>query len=207
MGRRFAYVRVSTREQNTDRQTAELRQYVDNEQCIIIDKASGKDFNRPNYQALRQLSTAGDTIYIKSLDRLGRNKEAIKNELAYFKNKSVRIRCLDLPTTMIDTDNDLILDTITNILIEVYGMIAEQERRNIRQRQQEGIEQAKAHGRHLGRPRAAYPAQWDEVYSQWQEKDITAVKAMELLGLKRSTFYKLVKQYQQEHQQEQTHHE
>ena len=198
MGRRFAYVRVSTREQNTDRQTAELRQYVDNEQCIIIDKASGKELQQAELSGdYGNVSTAGDTIYIKSLDRLGRNKEAIKNELAYFKNKGVRIRCLDLPTTMIDTDNDLILDTITNILIEVYGMIAEQERRNIKQRQQEGIEQAKAHGRHLGRPRAVYPAEWDKVYTQWQNKAITAVKAMELLGLKRSTFYKLVKQHQQ----------
>ena len=80
--RTFAYVRVSTAEQNTDRQTAELRKYVDDEKNIIIDKASGKDFNRPNYQALRQLSTAGDTIIVKSLDRLGRNKEAIKEELA-----------------------------------------------------------------------------------------------------------------------------
>lgn len=202
MGRRFAYVRVSTKEQNTDRQTAELRKYVDNKQCIIIDKASGKDFNRPNYQALRQLSTAGDTIYIKSLDRLGRNKKAIKNELAYFKSKGVRIRCLDLPTTMIDTDNDLILDTITNILIEVYGMIAEQERRNIKQRQQEGITQAKAHGKHLGRPKAVFPADWCSVYTQWKHKSITAIKAMELLGLKRSTFYKLVKQYEQEHHQQ-----
>ena len=198
--RTFAYVRVSTAEQNTDRQTAELRKYVDDEKNIIIDKASGKDFNRPNYQALRQLSTAGDTIIVKSLDRLGRNKEAIKEELAYFKNKGVRIRCLDLPTTMIDTGSDLILDTITNILIEVYGMIAEQERRNIRQRQAEGIAQAKARGQHLGRHKAEYPSNWTEVYNQWQDNQITAVKAIELLGMKRSTFYKLAKQYKQKHQ-------
>lgn len=198
--RTFAYVRVSTAEQNTDRQTAELRKYVDDEKNIIIDKASGKDFNRPNYQALRQLSTAGDTIIVKSLDRLGRNKEAIKEELAYFKNKGVRIRCLDLPTTMIDTGSDLILDTITNILIEVYGMIAEQERRNIRQRQAEGIAQAKARGQHLGRYKAEYPSNWTEVYNQWQDNQITAVKAIELLGMKRSTFYKLAKQYKQKQQ-------
>ncbi|MBC3536879.1 recombinase family protein [Megasphaera hominis] len=198
--RTFAYVRVSTAEQNTDRQTAELRKYVDDEKNIIIDKASGKDFNRPNYQALRQLSTAGDTIIVKSLDRLGRNKEAIKEELAYFKNKGVRIRCLDLPTTMIDTGSDLILDTITNILIEVYGMIAEQERRNIRQRQAEGIAQAKARGQHLGRHKAEYPSNWTEVYNQWQDNQITAVKAIELLGMKRSTFYKLAKQYKQKQQ-------
>lgn len=198
--RTFAYVRVSTAEQNTDRQTAELRKYVDDEKNIIIDKASGKDFNRPNYQALRQLSTAVDTIIVKSLDRLGRNKEAIKEELAYFKNKGVRIRCLDLPTTMIDTGSDLILDTITNILIEVYGMIAEQERRNIRQRQAEGIAQAKARGQHLGRHKAEYPSNWTEVYNQWQDNQITAVKAIELLGMKRSTFYKLAKQYKQKQQ-------
>lgn len=101
---------------------------------------------------------------------------------------------------MIDTGSDLILDTITNILIEVYGMIAEQERRNIRQRQAEGIAQAKARGQHLGRHKAEYPSNWTEVYNQWQDNQITAVKAIELLGMKRSTFYKLAKQYKQKQQ-------
>jgi len=202
IGRIFAYVRVSTKEQHTDRQIAELKKYVDNENNIIIDKASGKDFNRPQYKALRQLSTKGDTIYVKSLDRLGRNKEAIKQELQYFKDKGVLIRCLDVPTTMIDYSSfgslqQSVMDMVNNILIEVLGTIAEQERKTIKQRQKEGIAIAKQLGRPLGRPKATYPDKWNIVYKDWKDKKITARKAMELTGLKRSTFYKLVKQQEQ----------
>ncbi len=205
-GRTFAYVRVSTKEQHTDRQVAELKKYVDNENNIIIDKASGKDFNRPQYTALRQLSTQGDTIYIKSLDRLGRNKEGIKQELQYFKDKGVLIRCLDIPTTMMDYDSfgslqQSVMDMVNNILIEVLGTIAEQERKTIKQRQKEGIAIAKQQGRPLGRPAATYPDEWETIYRQWKDNRITAKKAMELTNLKRSTFYKLVRQQEEQQQQ------
>jgi len=201
--RTFAYVRVSTKEQHIDRQIDELKKYVTDDNNIIIDKASGKDFDRPNYKALRQLSTTGDTIYIKSLDRLGRNKRAIKQELEYFKDKGVIIKCLDIPTTLIDFSQygelqQAIFDMINNVLIEVLGTMAEQERKTTLQRQKEGIASAKKQGKYLGRPKAEYPDQWNEIYKLWKINSITAKTAMEKLELKRTTFYKLVKQYQQQ---------
>lgn len=205
MARVFGYVRVSTKEQNVSRQIEELKTYVPSKDNMIIDHASGKDFDRPNYKALRQLSTEGDTIYIKSLDRLGRNKTAIKEELEYFKNKGVFVRVLDVPTTLIDLHqygdfSNAIMDMINNVLIEVLGTIAEQERKNIKQRQKEGIEIAKKQGKYLGRKKIEYPTNWEQVYSQWEHDEITAKTAIELLGLKKTTFYKLVKEYREEAQ-------
>ena len=187
MSRVFGYVRVSTKEQHTDRQIDELKKYVPDMNNIIIDKASGKDFDRPNYKALRQLSTKGDIIYIKSLDRLGRNKNRVKEELQYFKDKGVQVKVLNIPTTMQDfstygTMQASIMDMVNNILIEVLGTIAEQERHTIKARQREGIASAKARGKHLGRPSASYPDNWKQVYTQWQNKEITAKEAMELTG-------------------------
>jgi DNA invertase Pin-like site-specific DNA recombinase len=200
-GRTFAYVRVSTKEQNTDRQIDELSKYVEDSNNIIIDKASGKDFNRPNYKALRQLSNTGDTIYIKSLDRLGRNKQAIKEELEYFKDKGVIIRCLNIPTTLMDLSQfgemqKAIFDMVNNILIEVLGTMAEQERKTTKQRQKEGIQSAKARGKQLGRPKATFPENWKNVYDMWTAGTITAKTAMETMNMKRTTFYKLVNVYQ-----------
>lgn len=200
MTRIFGYARVSTKEQNLDRQIDELKKYVPDMDNIIVDKASGKDFDRPNYKALRQLSTKGDTIYIKSLDRLGRNKDKVKDELQYFKGKGVQVKVLNIPTTMQDFSEygpmqASIMDMVNNILIEVLGTIAEQERNTIKARQKEGIASAKARGKHLGRPSASYPDNWKQVYTQWQAHKITAKEAMELTGLKRTTFYSLVKKY------------
>ena len=134
---------------------------------------------------------------IKSLDRLSRNKSHIKQELEYFKQHHIRVMVLDLPTTLIDLPEgqEWVFEMINNILIEVLASIAEQERLTIRQRQAEGIEVAKQEGKHLGRPQMEYPPNWDEVYRTWKNKEITAVAAMEKLGLKRSTFYRLVKSF------------
>lgn len=197
----FGYVRVSTKEQNTDRQVIELSKYVKNERDIIIDKASGKDFKRDGYKSLKNLTRKGDEIYIKSLDRLGRNKEQIKDELKYFKDNGIIVRVLDVPTTLMDFSQyggmqQAIFDMVNNILIEVLGTIAEQERNTIRQRQAEGIKIAKEKGKHLGRPKTEYPINFENVYNSWKNKDITAVKAMEILELKRCTFYKLVSMFE-----------
>ncbi len=197
--KRYGYARVSSNDQNLARQIDALRQYV-HDDLIFKDKASGKDMQRVGYQYLRAVADVGDEVYIMSLDRLGRNKQDIKDELEYFRRKGVVVRILDLPTTMqsMDSfgDSDIqrsIFDMINNVLIEVLGTMAEQERVRIRQRQKEGIEAAKARGKHLGRPRAEYPDAWDSVYAEWQDGNITARRAMETLGLKRTTFYKLVK--------------
>lgn len=195
----FGYARVSSREQNLDRQIVALKQYVD-EQNILTDKFSGKDLERPAYQALKGALglREGDTLVITSLDRLSRNKEDIKNELQWFQKKKVRLKILDLPTSLIEVPDgqQWIIDMIQNILIEVLASIAEQERLTIRKRQREGIEAAKAKGKHLGRPRVQQPEEFEDIYIQWKRKEITAVGAMRKMKLSSSTFYRMVKQYE-----------
>ena len=193
----YGYARVSTREQNLDRQIAALRQYVTDERDIITDKESGKDFDRTGYQYLRErLIRPGDTLIAKSLDRLGRNKEQVMEELRHFRADGVRVKILDLPTTMIDLPDgqDWIVEMVNNILIEVLASIAEQERLTIRQRQAEGIAEAKKQGRLLGRKKTELPTEWELVTGLWKSGSITAVQAMDRLGLKKSTFYRMVRE-------------
>ena len=195
--KQFGYARVSTKEQKTDRQVIALTEYGVEERNIIVDKESGKDLNRNGYQSLKNtMLRRGDTLVIKSLDRLSRNKSDIKKELEYFKYNGIRIKVLDLPTTLMELPEgqEWVFEMVNNILIEVLGTIAEQERRNIKQRQAEGIAAAKGNGVTLGRPKAEKPDNWEEVIKEWQAGKITAVKAMELTGTKRTTFYKLVNQ-------------
>lgn len=193
----YGYARVSTREQNLDRQIAALREYVADERDIITDKESGKDFDRTGYQYLRErLIRPGDTLIVKSLDRLGRNKEQVMEELRHYREDGVRVKILDLPTTMIDLPDgqDWIVEMVNNILIEVLASIAEQERLTIRQRQAEGIAEAKKQGRPLGRRKTDLPDEWEEVTGLWKSGSITAVQAMDRLGLKKSTFYRMVRE-------------
>lgn len=193
----YGYARVSTREQNLDRQIAALREYVADERDIITDKESGKDFDRTGYQYLRErLIRPGDTLIVKSLDRLGRNKEQVMEELRHYRSDGVRVKILDLPTTMIDLPDgqDWIVEMVNNILIEVLASIAEQERLTIRQRQAEGIAEAKKQGRPLGRRKTDLPDEWEEVTGMWESGSITAVQAMDRLGLKKSTFYRMVRE-------------
>lgn len=199
MGRIFGYARVSSREQNLDRQIQALRKYVD-EEHILTDKESGKDLNRPSYQALKGALGLrnGDTLVITSLDRLSRNKADIKQELQWFKEQNIRLKILDLPTSLIEVPEGQkwILDMIQNILSEVMASIAEQERLTIRKRQREGIEAARKKGKHLGRPRCQIPEEMEEVYTLWKSGKITAKKAMELLHMSSSTFYRKIKEYE-----------
>ena len=197
MEKEYGYARVSTRDQNLARQIAALRQYIADERDIITDKESGKDFNRPGYQYLREvLLRPGDTLIVKSLDRLGRNKQQVKQELEYYKEIGVRVKIIDLPSTMVDFSEgqEWIHDMINNIMIEVLATIAEQERLTIRQRQAEGIAEAKKQGRQLGRKKTDRPDGWEEVTALWKTGSITAVQAMDRLGLKKSTFYRMVRE-------------
>lgn len=195
----YGYARVSSTEQNLDRQIMELQKYVSREN-IITDKASGKDTEREGYQALKGLFglREGDTLYITSLDRLSRNKEDIKKELKWFQEKKVRLKILDLPTSLVEIQDgqEWIIDMVQNILIEVLASIAEQERLTIRKRQREGIEAAKKKGKHLGRPSLPCPDNFSEIYKQWKSGKITARKAAELLKMSRSHFYRQVKSYE-----------
>ena len=193
--RTYYYARVSSKEQNLDRQIAAFKALGAQEREIITDKESGKDLDRAGYQALKNaILRRGDTLVIKSLDRLSRNKTDIKNELQHFKDNGIRLKVIDLPTTMMELPEgqEWVFEMVNNILIEVLGTIAEQERANIRQRQAEGIEAAKASGKKLGRPALTFPANWNEVYTAWKAREITAKTAMEQTGTKRTSFYKLV---------------
>lgn len=214
MGKTVGYARVSSREQNLDRQIIALQQYV-SEDMIVTDKASGRDFNRPGYQSLKigiGKLVEGDILYIKSLDRFSRNKEDAKKELQYFSELGVRVKILDIPSTMTDIaeGQEWILDMINNILIEVLASIAENERLTIRLRQAEGLaampvdkitgkKVSKKTGRCIGRPPIQFPANFDEYYTKWKQKEITAVHAMKVLGLKSNSFYKLVHLYESKH--------
>lgn len=196
--RKYYYARVSSQSQNLDRQIEAFKKLGANERDIITDKQSGKDLERPGYTALKNaMLRSGDTLVIKSLDRLSRSKADIKNELEWFNVNKIRLMVIDLPTTMIELQEgqQWMFEMINNILIEVLSSIAEQERLTIRRRQSEGIEVAKAYGKHLGRPQADYPEGWNDIYVQWKSNLITAKVAMEKLQLKRTTFYKLVDKY------------
>lgn len=194
----MGYARVSSMGQNLDRQIQALVQYVPKEN-IVTDKVSGKDLDRPGYQALKGPLglRPGDTLIITSLDRLSRSKSDIETELLWFKKCGIRLKVLDLPTTMLDLPDGQvwIQDMINNILIEVLSSIAEQERITIRKRQKEGIEAAKKRGKHLGRPKMETPDNWENVYNRWKDGKITAKQAMGECGLKKGIFYEMAKKY------------
>ena len=206
MGKQVGYARVSSKEQNLDRQIMALKEYVQ-EDMIVIDKASGKNLERPGYNSLKYgigKLVKGDSLYIKSLDRLSRNKEDIKKELEYYASIGVRIKVLDLPTTMVDLPEgqDWIIAMVNNILIEVLSSISEQERLTIKQRQAEGIaamrivngkKVSSRTGNPTGRPVKELPENWDVVVDSWKEGEITAVEAMRQLDLKKTTFYRYIK--------------
>ncbi len=198
----FGYVRVSSRDQNEERQIKALKDFTKEleNQNIYVDKESGKDFNREKYQELKRILRKGDTLIIKELDRLGRNKEGIKEELDYFKKNKIRVKILNIPTTLMDLpeENEWVFDMINNIMIEVLGAIAEEERNKIRTRQREGIEIAKAAGKYKGRPLAPLPDGFEKLYRQWKDKKITAVQFTKLLNLNsRTTLYKYIRRYEE----------
>lgn len=194
----FGYARVSTAQQHEDRQVAALLEYGIEDRNIIVDKESGKDLNRKGYQLLKEgLLRRGDTLIIKSLDRLSRNKADIKKELEHFKNEGIVLKVLDLPTTMLDLPdgNEWVFEMVNNILIEVLGTIAEQERASIKQRQAEGIAIAKKKGVVFGRPVVAKPENFDEIMALVDSGQLKAVDAMRKLGLKKTTFYRYRRAY------------
>lgn len=195
--RQFGYVRVSTHHQKTDRQLEALRDYGISKKDIFMDKQSGKDFERQGYLLLREnVLRSGDTLVVKELDRLGRNKVAVKQELEHFKEKGVRVKILDIPTTLVDCEEQgWVMDMVSNILIEVISSIAEEERVKNHQRQEEGIAAAKAKGVKFGRPSLTLPDNYQSVMRQVAEGKLKSSEAMEMLNLKRTSYFKLKKQY------------
>lgn len=190
----WGYIRVSSKDQNEERQRVEIEPLVTTQSHLIIEKMSGKDFNRPKYQGLKDIMHEGDTLVIKSLDRLGRNYEMIKDEWQDLKKRNIHVRVLDMP--VLNTENkpeDLTSQLISDVVLELLSYVAETERKNIRQRQAEGIAAAKANGVKFGRPAPKLPDNWDETINEWKSGNITAVEAMRRTGIKRTTFYKMVK--------------
>ena len=194
----FGYCRVSTTDQNEDRQIEAMLEAGINERDIFIDKCSGKNFDRPQYQALKLQLREGDVLFIKSIDRLGRNYKQICEEWREIvRDIKAHIRVLDMPILDTTRTDGLIGEVISDIVLQLVSYVAEQERAFIKQRQAEGIRIAKEKGKHLGRPALAYPENWEKVYTIWKEGSITARAAMSELKLKPTSFYKLVKQYNQ----------
>jgi Site-specific recombinases, DNA invertase Pin homologs len=189
----YGYIRISSSTQREDRQVDALLKYV-KEENLFIDKQSGKDFNRENYQVLKRIVKKDDIVYVKSLDRMGRNKTQTKEELEYFRKQGVKIKVLDIPTTMQDfaEGQEWLFDMVNNILIEVYTTIAENERKMIRERQAEGYEACKARGQVLGRKKAEKPKAWSKYYKMYESGEITSTEFMRLVNLKKTTFYKFL---------------
>ena len=192
----IGYCRVSGKDQCLTRQIESLKEYGCEK--IYADKATGKNFNRPEYSKLKEMLRAGDTLVVHEFDRLGRNKKLTLKELQYFKDNNIRLIALNLPTTQMDTKDNLMLDTINNIVIELYTMMAQQEIETREKRQAEGIKVALDNGVKFGRREIDYPKNWDSVIQLVDNKQINNLEAMQMLGLKKTTFYKLLKAYKED---------
>lgn len=191
----YHYCRVSSKDQCLDRQLEALNQYRQADE-VFCDKQSGKNFDRKQYQVLKRIVQPGDEIIIKELDRLGRNKEEIKNELQWFKTNNIQVRILDIPTTLLNLNGqEWVADMVNNVLIEVMGAIAEQERIKIKARQSEGIQAMKLRGEwdRYGRPKIEVP-NFAQFYKKTVDGDISVVQAIKELGITKAKWYRLCKE-------------
>ena len=196
----YGYVRVSTTTQNVDRQLDEMFKQGLDEKQIYIDKQSGKDFERPNYQKMKKRLKENDLLIIKSIDRLGRNYEMIIEEWSSItKDIKADIVVLDFPLLDTRTDNkNLVGKFISDIVLQVLSFAAQNERENIRQRQAEGIKIAKEKGIHMGRPPYQITSYFIQVFKSYCNKEITSVVAASLLNISRGTFIKYAKRCKKE---------
>ena len=185
----YGYIRVSSTDQNEDRQVIALREKKVLEKDIYMDKQSGKNFNRPQYQKLVKRLKSGDLLYILSIDRLGRNYEEIQNQWRILtKEIGVDICVIDMP--LLDTRNgkDLMGTFIADLVLQILSFVAQSERENIRKRQAEGIAAAKARGVRFGRPPRPLPDNYDRAYQRWKSGEITGIAAAKECGMPLSTF-------------------
>lgn len=186
----FGYIRVSSRDQNEDRQLIALKEVGVPDKNIYLDKQSGKDFNRPQYKKMLRKLKKDDLLYIKSIDRLGRNYEEILQQWRMLtKEKGVDIVVLDMPLLDTRRGKDLMGTFLSDIVLQVLSFVAENERTNIRQRQAEGIAAAKAKGVKFGRPPLPLPENFYEIHKAWREKKITLKEAAEACKMPVGTFY------------------
>lgn len=191
----YGYARVSTKEQNEDRQVAALKEYGISEENIFIDKQSGKDFERIQYGRLVRKLREKDTLVVKSIDRLGRNYDEILEQWRIFtKRKNIAIVVLDIPLLDTRTEKDLTGVLIADLVLQLLSYTAEIERNQIRQRQAEGIAAAKARGIRFGRAPKKKPKEFDLLKSAWETGNISARKAAGQLGITHQTFLRWVKE-------------
>lgn len=206
----YAYERVSSKDQNLERQETAIRNYRPNisDANIFKDKVTGKTFDREHYNEMKiilehlsKVNATNDLIEVvfEEMDRLGRDKESIKKELQWYKDRGIYIRILELPSTLVDIDsnNKWVMDMVTNILIEVYATMAQQELEKRAKRQTEGIIEAQKKGIKFGRqPIQLNESEFMTVYNSWKAAEINARQAMNILGIKPNTFYRRVKEYE-----------
>lgn len=191
MGAIYGYARVSARDQNEDRQMMALREVPVREENIYLDRQSGKDFNRPMYQRLLKKLRPSDLLYIKSIDRLGRDYEEILEQWRVLtKEKNIDIVILDMPLLDTRRGKDLIGTFLSDIVLQILSFVAENERKNIRQRQKEGIIAARKKGVKFGRPKKELPPAFKGAYQDWVSGKLLTRQAAELCGMSASTFYR-----------------
>ena len=192
----YAYIRVSTKQQNIDRQYIEIKEFGIDNKHIFVEKESGKDFERINYKKLIKKIKKGDLLVVKSIDRLGRNYHMILEEWSRItKTIGADIKVLDMP--LLDTrieGKNLVGKFISDVVLQVLSFVAENERSNIKKRQAEGIRIAKEKGVKFGRPRVVLPANTDDILDKYINHEITNTEAASLIGISRGTFFRLVRE-------------
>lgn len=195
--KKFGYVRVSSKDQNELRQVETMKREGIADRDIFIDKASGKNFDRPKYQALKTILREGDVIIFDSITRMGRNMDETVKEYNWLVENGIQLKFIKEP--MLNTDNaqdDIMKKAIQQIILTLLSAFAQKEREEIRIRQAEGIAVAKKKGVKFGRPSIDLPANWDIYYNRWKSGEITAVKCMNALGLTKATFYRKVREFE-----------
>ena len=196
--KRFAYIRVSDKDQNEDRQVLTMKKEGIDDRDVFVEKMSGKNFDRPKYQLLKQLVRKDDEIVFDSITRMGRTMKETLKEYEWFVENGVQLKFIKEP--MINTSNeqdDIIKQAIQRVILTVLAAFAEKERIDSKIRQAEGIQAAQAKGKHLGRPKAIITPEFEQAYNQWINKEISAVEAMKRSNMSKTTFYRKVKEFEE----------
>ena len=195
MGNIYGYCRVSSRDQNEDRQLITMKEMNVPEKNIYIDKQSGKDFDRPQYKRLMRRIKAGDVLYVKSIDRLGRNYRDIQEQWKIItKERKADIVITDLPLLDTRKNKDLLGTFIADLVLQILSFVAQSERERIRERQRQGIDAAKARGVRFGRPEAVIPDNFELLVRQWEKKQLLLPELLEICGISEATFYRRLRE-------------
>ena len=196
MQEEYGYVRVSSTDQNEDRQMLEMKKLGIKQSNIFLDKQSGKDFNRPSYQKLLTKLKKGDLLYVKSIDRLGRNYKEIQDQWRILtKDMEVDVVIIDMPMLDTRTYKDLMGTFIADLVLQILSFVAQNERENIRKRQLQGIAAAKAKGVRFGRPEKEIPPEFMSFIREWEKKKITLAEILNMCQISESTFYRRLREY------------